>query len=68
MGSPFRHTVANCYMYQAKNEVLQCFTKPHLYARYVDDIFLEVNHEVQLHELKNQFENRTVLKFMCPRK
>ena len=53
----------NYYMCHAENSVLQCATKPHIYARYVDDIFIEVDHQDQLIHLKNEFENKTVLKF-----
>ena len=32
-------------------------------VRYVDNILIEVDHENQLHELENLFEDNTVLKF-----
>ena len=37
--------------------------KPSLYARYVDDIFLQVDDLQTLIDLKSQFENNSVLNF-----
>ena len=38
-------------------------SKPSIYARYVDDIFIQINSLEQLDLLKTQFENNSVLKF-----
>ena len=64
MGSPLGPCFANFYIGNLENKIFQNLNlKPHLYGRYVDDIFLQINNEHQLIELKNEFERRSVLKF-----
>ena len=54
MGSPFG---PNFYMGYIENEMLKIITiKPSLNTRYVDDIFVVVENENQLQELKNKFQ------------
>ena len=38
-------------------------TKPSIYARYVDDIFVQVNSEAELINLRNLFQSNSVLNF-----
>ena len=39
--------------------------KTAVYTRYVDDFFVIVENESKLLELKNKFENVSILKFTC---
>ena len=48
MGSPLGPTFANFYMGKLENCIFQNQNKPNIYARYVDDIFLEIQSEQQL--------------------
>ena len=63
MGSPLGPTFANFYMGNLEDNIFQNFNKPNIYARYIDDIFLEIQNEQQLLDLKQTFENISVLKF-----
>ena len=64
MGSPLGPTFANFYMGELEKQVFDDpANKPSIYARYVDDIFLQVNDENQLKELKQQFQVNSVLNF-----
>ena len=64
MGSPLGPTFANFYMGSIEDEIFQNpDNKPHIYARYVDDIFLQVENEAELMKLKELFESHSVLDF-----
>ena len=64
MGSPLGPLFANFYMAYLENSIFTNPTsKPSIYARYVDDIFIQINSLEQLDLLKTQFENNSVLKF-----
>ena len=64
MGGPLSCTLANFYMCEIENKILDVpDTKPSLYARFVDDIFIEVRDENHLIELKNTFVNESGLNF-----
>ena len=64
MGSPLGSTFANFYMGDLEKRMLKDFPdRPSLYARYVDDIFVQVKDERQLKSLINLFQNNSVLKF-----
>ena len=64
MGSPLGPTFANFYMSHIENNVLSNTTNaPSIYARYVDDIFVQVDNLEQLINLKEQFQNNSVLNF-----
>ena len=64
MGSPLGPTFANFYMGDLEMRVLNNLAnKPSIYARYVDDIFLQIDNEDQLKQLKQQFQDNSVLKF-----
>ena len=63
MGSPLGPTFANFYMGHLEQSTFQDITKPNIYARYVDDIFIDIENEEKLLELKQIFENKSVLKF-----
>ena len=57
MGSPLGPTFANFYMGEVESKVLDSILhKPSIYARYVDDIFVQVENEEQLINLKNSFQ------------
>ena len=64
MGSPLGPCFANFYMGHIENIVLNDLgMKPSIYGRYVDDIFVQITDESQLINLKNAFENNSVLNF-----
>ena len=64
MGSPLGPLFANFYMCHIENAVLQDpALRPHIYARYVDDIFVNVEDDQHLRALKEALEAKSVLKF-----
>ena len=64
MGSPLDVLFANVYMCFVENQVLQNMeSKPYIYKRYIDDIFLQIESEAHLEELRDKFEQCSVLKF-----
>ena len=64
MGSPLGPTFANFYMGSVENEVFQNPDhRPHIYARYVDDIFIQVQNEARLTQIKELFETHSILNF-----
>ena len=66
MGSPLGPMFANFYMCHIENNVLpNLATPPLVYTRYVDDIFLVIKNIKTLEEIKQKFEEVSVLKFTC---
>ena len=64
MGSPLGPTFANFYMGDLEQRTLtEDNPKPHIYARYVDDIFVQVKDINELEKLKQLFEENSVLHF-----
>ena len=64
MGSPLGPTFANFYMGHLEEQIFENGNnKPSIYARYVDDIFVQVNSVDQLIELKEKFQRNSVLNF-----
>ena len=64
MGSPLGVMFANAFMSYVENKVLdECDVKPSMYYRYVDDIFLDVQHVHQLHDLKERLSVESGLGF-----
>ena len=64
MGGPLSCTLANFYMCEVENKIMGSLdNKPHLYARFVDDIFLEIDNENQLINLKNIFIQESKMNF-----
>ena len=64
MGSPLGPTFANFYMGDLEQRTLtDNSSKPHIYARYVDDIFVQVKDVKELEKLKQLFEANSVLNF-----
>ena len=64
MGSPLGPTFANYYMGHLENVVFKNqMNKPKIYARYMDDIFVEVKDETEIIKLKELFERHSVLNF-----
>ena len=64
MGSPLGPLFANYYMAYLENSILSDTTiKPNLYARYVDDIFIQIQSVDHLEQLKQKFQDNSVLKF-----
>ena len=57
MGSPLGPTFANFYMGHLEEKVFEQQNKPNIYARYVDDVFVQVESEQELIKLKSLFEN-----------
>ena len=64
MGSPLGPTFANFYMGHLEKLILSNDNSPpSIYTRYVDDIFLQVESVEQLIDLRERFQNNSVLKF-----
>ena len=64
MGSPLGPLFANYYMAYLENSILSDPTiKPNLYARYVDDIFIQIQSVDHLEQLRQKFQDNSVLKF-----
>ena len=64
MGSPLGPTFANFYMGELEARIFEDKNnKPLIYARYVDDIFLQIEDETQLIHLRNTFRDNSVLNF-----
>ena len=64
MGSPLGPTFANSYLGHLEDLIFSDPTKrPNIYARYIDDIFVQVNNNQQLIDLQNNFQQNSVLKF-----
>ena len=65
MGSALGPTFANFYMCHLENSVFHSNPqlKPHIYCRYVDDIFLVLNNFQELIQLKTAFETCSILQF-----
>ena len=64
MGSPLGPTFANFYMGDLEQRTLtDNHSKPHIYARFVDDIFVQVKDINELEKLKKLFEDNSVLNF-----
>ena len=64
MGSPLGPLFANIYMAYLENRIFSTHnSKPHLYARYMDDIFIQTENIDELLKIKQLFEQNSVLKF-----
>ena len=64
MGSPLGVLFANAYMCHIEEQVLAGVIKaPHIYKRYVDDIFLVIDSEDDLKILRDEMQKTSVLKF-----
>ena len=64
MGSPLGPTFANYYMGYLEEKVFSAEKcKPTVYARFVDDVFVQVRSIKELNELKELFQSNSVLKF-----
>ena len=64
MGSPLGPTFAGFYMGHLEDQTFnnRC-NKPNIYVRYVDDIFMQVNDIDQLLNIKEIFQQNSVLNF-----
>ena len=64
MGSPLGPTFANFYMGNLEQQVFKDGNnKPHIYARYVDDIFVQIKDIDELQNLQQIFQENSVLNF-----
>ena len=64
MGSPLGVLFAETYMAHIESKALDSLNvKPHTYCRYIDDIFVDVQDEDQLHNVKAALEEQSVLRF-----
>ncbi|XP_076029787.1 uncharacterized protein LOC143018312 [Oratosquilla oratoria] len=63
MGSPLGVLFANFFMGMVEKETLNCFKKPSIYARYIDDIFVKVDCKSELPLLKDILQEISGLNF-----
>ena len=64
MGSPLGPTFANYYMGNLEKVTFkEPSNKPHLYARYMDDTFIQVHTEAEILNLRENFQRNSVLNF-----
>ena len=64
MGSPLGPTFASYYMCHLENRAFaELHVKPAIYCRYVDDCFIGINSIAKLHELKNYFQQNSILTY-----
>ena len=64
MGSPLGVLFANAYMAKVEGDVISSLNEaPHIYRRFVDDIFVEVRNEGDLEQLRLKLEHLSVLHF-----
>ena len=64
MGSPLGPSFANFYMgYLESLAFADPENKPFIYARYMDDTFVQIKDESQLIKLRELFQNNSILKF-----
>ncbi|XP_076037240.1 uncharacterized protein LOC143022776 [Oratosquilla oratoria] len=64
MGSPLGVLFAQAYMCHVENSVLSSINpSPKMYLRYVDDIFVDVDGDEQLENLKRALEENSCLRF-----
>jgi len=64
MGSPLGVLFAQAYMCFVESKVLKCDeVKPHMYYRYVDDIFVDVENDEKLDMLRVKLIQESVLNF-----
>ena len=64
MGSPLGVLFADSYMSHIEAKALDSMTeKPHIYSRYLDDIFVDIGDERALETLKNELQRHSVLTF-----
>ena len=64
MGSPLGVLFANFYMGMVERKVLENSNLcPHIYGRYIDDIFVNVKDERELSKLRDAFQRNSCLRF-----
>ena len=63
MGSPLGVLFAEAYMAHVEKEVFSGYATPHIYCRYIDDVFVDIEESAQLEILKSRLEANSVLKF-----
>ena len=64
MGSPIGPLFANIYMAFLENSIFSNpDSKTHIYARFVDDLFIQTENINELLKIKHLFEQNSVLKF-----
>ena len=64
MGSPLGPTFANFYMGNLEQNIFNnYYNKPSIYVRYIDDIFMQIDNTDQLTDIKDLFEQNSVLTF-----
>lgn len=64
MGSPLGVLFADSYMAYIEAKALASLDeRPHIYCRYLDDVFVDVKDESALLDLKTSLEHNSVLKF-----
>ena len=64
MWSPLDPTISEFYRSHIENKIFQTIiTKPKIYVRYVDDIFITTYSYDEINKLKSTQENNSLLKF-----
>ena len=67
MGSPMGVLFAEAYMSEVEKRTFQHQTKPNIYARFRDDIFVSVNNSDEIDQLSETLTNHSVLGFTIER-
>ena len=63
MGSPLGPLFANFYMGVVEERVFSSIPPPPTYCRYIDDTFVAVQREEDVHHIIEEFQNHSVLRF-----
>ena len=67
MGSPMGVLFAEAYMAEVEQRTFQIQNKPKIYARFRDDIFVNVNESSEIDQLANTLTSNSVLGFTIER-
>ena len=64
MGSPFSLTISEFYISYTESKIFKTIiTKPKIYVRYVDDIFIATHSYDEINKLKQTLEKNSELNF-----
>ena len=63
MGSPLGVVFANAYMQETEEKTFRTHTKPRIYARYIDDIFIAIRRPEDAKNLANNLHKNSCLNY-----